>query len=260
MEYSLFNSDLPTEKAIEECIRPDTKGIVSTLQSNVTGKVIPLAELAGAAKKHGLFLIADASQAAGHISLDLTESPCDALCAPGHKGMFGIQGCGFAIFRDDKRKCSFIEGGSGSDSKNPEMPLLLPEGYEAGTLATPAIVTLGRGLQYVEERGIADVERYVCELTDVFSERLLAIEGVKLIAAQNGIISFTYKDISSSFMAGELDRRGICVRGGLHCAPSAHEKLGTLDGGAVRISLSIMNKERDADGLYRAMKDISRCI
>lgn len=260
IDYTEISSEGDVLASLSNALRPDTKGIICSLASNVTGHTLPLQLLSDFAKEHSLYLIVDASQAAGHLDIDLKNTPCDALCAPGHKALFGIQGSGFICFRDAKRRESFIEGGSGTDSINKEMPLLLPEGYEAGTLSAPAIVALGSGVRYVRRIGISKIQNKLDRLTSAAKERLLDIPNLTVYKSGSGIISFNYKDTPSSFVASELDRRGICVRGGLHCAPSIHKKLGTLDRGAVRISFSYFNKTSDVEQLYRAMRQIEKSI
>lgn len=252
IEYSLFDSDDP-ERSIEDLVRGDTVGIVSTLASNVTGAKIPLEILSDAAKKHNLFLIVDSSQLIGHARINLSKTPCDCLCAPAHKALFGIQGCGFAYFADSIRGDSFIEGGSGNESLSPQMPLLLPEGYEAGTLATPAIASLEAGIRFIEDVGIDNIDRQIDRFTVLLAQRLKSIDKVKLYSARGGIVSFGVADVPSSVISDELDRFGICVRGGLHCAPSAHKKLGTLDKGAVRASLSFLNTITEIEEFHKAL-------
>lgn len=256
VEYSRFDSKSPRE-SIKSLIRPDTVGIISTVASNVAGIQIDAAELSVLAKENNLFLILDASQALGHLNVNLKATPCDVLCGPGHKGLFGIQGSGFAYFKDTVRKESYIEGGSGSESINVNMPTRLPEAYEAGTLSTPAIVSLGEGIKYLSEIGLDKVKERLDYLSYILSERLLRLPEISLLPAGNGIVSFTHKSYPSSYIVGELDKYGVCARGGLHCAPDAHKKLGTIDGGAVRLSFSYLNGERDILG---ALAAISRII
>ncbi len=256
ISYSQFNSDDDLRCAIGRLITPETRGIVSTLCSNVTGKEIPLATLSEIAKENGLFLIVDASQAAGHIDIDLSNVYFDALCAPGHKGLFGIQGSGFVIFGNDKVYDSFIEGGSGSDSTNPNMPIYLPERYEAGTLSTPSIVTLASGISYLKKVGIDAINAHTEKLSSRIENALLDIKGVKLYSSRNGIISFNVADYPSEYISEMLDEYGICTRAGLHCAPSAHKKMGTLKLGAVRVSLSNLTREKDIDAFLRVLNDI----
>lgn len=258
IEYDAFCTDGDIEDNIKSKIRPDTAGIVCSIASNVTGDSVPLEILSKIAAEKGLFLIVDASQAIGHTNINLTKTPCDVLCAPGHKALFGMAGCGFAYFKDRQRRESFIEGGSGSDSANPNMPELLPEAYEAGTLSVPAIVSLGRGVRYVEEIGIYEIRKRLYSLTNAMYERLESIPKVRLYKYGCGVISFNIGEASSSGIATRLDEYGICVRGGLHCAPSIHRKLSTLDRGAVRISFSYLNNMRQVDKAYCAIKEIGK--
>ncbi len=257
IEYSSFSSDGDVAANIKAAIREDTAGIVCSLASNVTGRRIDLSMLSAIAKSEGLFLIIDASQAIGHTNIDLSITPCDVLCAPGHKALFGIQGCGFAYFKDKRRRDSFIEGGSGSDSASTVMPELLPEAYEAGTLSTPAIVSLGKGISFIMDRGLPEITARISRLQNEATDRLSSIKSVILYESIGGIVAFNIGALPSSFVARRLDDYGICVRGGLHCAPSIHRRLGTIDQGAVRISFSYLNNTRQLDGVYRAIREIA---
>ncbi len=258
VEYSCFKSGTNIEAEIENRINKDTEFIISTLRSNVSGEEIPLDILSKISKKHGIKLIIDASQAIGHEEINLRNTPCDILCAPAHKGLFGIQGAGFMLVCDGVRRESFIEGGSGTDSVSVEMPPLLPERYEAGTLPTPSIATLSEGVAFIQEVGIPEIEKRLTFLTDLLYERLLSNKKILVYGCRDGICSFNAKSISANSLAKELDRHGICVRAGLHCAPSAHRKLGTIDSGTVRVSLSYLNSKRDIDALYKALTYILR--
>ncbi len=260
IEYDCFKTDGDIKKALNAALRPDTRVIISSIASNVTGDNIPIKILSDFASENSLMLIIDASQALGHTEINLTETPCDAFCAPGHKGLFGIQGSGFVYFKEKTRRESFIEGGSGSDSASKYMPVLLPEGYEAGTLSTPAIVSLGAGLGYIEKTGIERINEKMNFLTNYAYERLSNINGIRIYKRGCGIISFNLGDIPSSAVAALLDKRGICVRGGLHCAPSIHKKLGTMRQGAVRISFSYLNRKKEVDRFYSALKSISHTL
>jgi selenocysteine lyase/cysteine desulfurase len=256
IEISSFESGGELEKSIEEHISPKTRFIVTTLRSNVTGGDIDLSVLKNAAKRHKLTLILDASQYIGHKEINLSGIDSYALCAPTHKGLFGIQGGGFACFSDNTRKRCIIEGGTGSLSKSAEMPLNLPEGYEAGTLPTPAIISCLFGIKYINEIGIENIERKLKHLTDILAERLDCVSGVKVYGRENGIVSFAYRDISSEKISEYLASRGIYTRGGLHCAPSVHKKLGTDSLGLCRLSLSHFNTEREINAVYSALKDL----
>ena len=258
LEYSVFSTDGDTKANLRELIKDNTVGIISSIGSNVTGDEIDLGILSKVAKEYNLFLIIDASQIIGHKRIDLSKTPCDVLCAPGHKALFGIQGSGFAYFSDPKRKEGIVEGGSGFDSESTDMPKLLPEGYEAGTLSTPAIASLGSGIEFIEKIGISEIEKRLYSLTYKLEDRLSSLPAVTIYKAGCGILSFNYADFPSSELASFLDDHGICVRGGLHCAPSIHRKLGTITCGCVRVSLSYFNKIDDLDKLYKALLDLTK--
>jgi len=256
ISYSNFSSEGNIIENITSKIKANTIGIICSIASNVTGDTLSLKLLSDYAKANNLFLIIDASQAIGHIEINLNETPCDALCGPGHKALFGIQGCGFVYFKDNIRKIGLVEGGSGTDSASPRMPSFLPEGYEAGTPGTPAIVTLGQGTRFVRNVGIKNICDKLFMLTARAEEILKSFPLVRVYKSGIGIISFNIGNLSSSFVSSELDKKGICARGGLHCAPSVHKKLGTLTRGAVRLSFSYLNDIREIDFLYSAIKDI----
>ncbi len=253
VEYSIFDSEC-VEKSLNTLVTPKTTHIISSLASNVSGKKIELKILSDFAKKHGIGLILDASQLLGHEELSLKDINFNVLCCAGHKALFGIQGVGFAIFGKSIPQRSFIEGGSGADSKNPNMPSELPEKYEAGTLPTPAIVSLGAGIDFISSHGISQIEKKLSLMTDLIKDRVTSINGIDLCEGEGGIISFTHKKIPSEILAARLDEHGICVRGGFHCSPLMHKKLGTYENGAVRVSLSCLNSLKDLDKFFVALK------
>jgi len=254
IQYSAFNTGGDIEAAIITALRENTRAIVCSIASNVTGDEIDLNILSKIARERNLTLIIDASQAIGHRDIDLERTPCDALCAPGHKALFGIQGSGFVYFKEKERRESFIEGGSGSDSRSRVMPLTLPEGYEGGTLATPAIVSLKSGVEYIKRVGINVIERRLSLLTKMAVDGLSEIKGINLYQDGHGVISFNFRNYPSSIIASALDCKGICTRSGLHCAPSVHERLGTLEQGAVRVSFSRLNTEREVKAFLYILK------
>ena len=258
VEYSCFSTDGDIEANIKSQLKSNTLAIICNLMSNVTGEELPLAILSKIAKNHGLILIVDASQLLGHNAVNLSDNPCDALCAPGHKGLYGIQGCGFVVFGKKVPRETLIEGGSGTESLRLSMPHFSPERFEAGTLPTPSIVALHAGIEFVKNHGIENVKEKIDSLTQIFKERLAAIKDIECFGGKNGIISFRIRNLPASYVADELDRFNIYTRSGLHCAPLIHKKLGTLDSGLVRISLSLLTKESYADQLYIALQSICR--
>lgn len=256
IEYSSFSTDGDIFANIKNALKPDTKTIISTLCSNVTGAEISLEILSKISREYGLILIVDASQIIGHKKINLQKNPCDALCAPVHKGLFGIQGAGFSVFPKNPPLKTLIEGGSGNDSLNTMMPKDLPEKFEAGTLPSPSIVSLGAGIDFINDIGIETISKRLEYMTNVFYEELQKINGIKIYAAENGIISFAKEGLSSSALSNFLNDYGICTRSGLHCAPMAHFKLGTFKNGLTRVSLSFFNNEDDALYLSRALRKI----
>ena len=255
IEYSIFNSDNDITTEIDRLKKENTTAIISTLRSNVTGQKIDIGLLSKAAKKHSLKLILDASQSAGHEDIDLSEIDFYALCAPAHKALFGIQGAGFILFGKEDHKPTFIEGGSGAESLKRDMPKQLPERLEAGTLSVPAIVGLKEGINHINSIGIKNIEEIMRQKADCFIERLSELPNVSLYHG-GGIISLKHRDLTSSVLSNFLDKRNICTRSGLHCAPLAHEKIGTVDTGTLRISIGIFNTRSDADGLYSALCEL----
>ena len=259
IDISFFNSSADSlEEEINSHIRPDTKAIISTLASNVTGKEIPLTILSRIAKNRNVKLIVDASQYIGHKEIDLNKTPCTALCAPAHKALFGIMGLGFAVFSENTDISTLVEGGSGSMSRNIYMPDTLPEHLEAGTLPTPAIAALHEGIKYIKRIGIKNIEIQSERLTKMCCDAILSVPGNVVYGKNLGIVTFNMKNLNSEILCQYLNDYGICVRGGLHCAPSVHKKLGTLKSGAVRVSMSHFSTENDIYRLYRALKRIEK--
>ena len=241
---------------LSSAVRDNTEAIVCTLASNVTGARADISALSRFAAERGIKLILDASQLVGHEEINLVRTPCTAFCAPGHKGLFGLQGSGFVVFCEDSYGEGLLEGGSGYDSLSVTMPRVLPEKFEAGTLATPAIVSLGAGIEYVRKVGIDNISAKLDRLTTEAKDALSELRGVVVRGAENGILCFTVKGFPSSEIAAGLDGLGICVRAGLHCAPSAHKMLGTLKDGTVRASFSFHSSIADAKRLVNGVRKI----
>lgn len=260
VEYTAFDSDKPLPEAIIPLIRDDTRFIIASLVSNVTGKKLNLKELADIAENNNLELIIDASQAAGHLNINLSETPCNILCAPGHKALFGIQGSGILVICDGKVRPTLSEGGSGSESFSRSMPSVLPERYEAGTVSTPAIVTLGAGVEFIKSVGIENVNNKISYLTERAFDILSSLKRVKIYGHGEGIISFNVYGVNSYECADYLSQFGIYTRGGYHCSPIIHEKLGTGSGGTVRLSFSYFNKPKEIDRLYTVLKNLTEKI
>jgi selenocysteine lyase/cysteine desulfurase len=180
----------------------------------------------------------------------------DALAAPGHKSLFGLQGCGILALCDTLALSTLIEGGSGMHSRLPTMPEELPERLEAGTLPVPAIAGLLAGVKWISELGLDEIKRRENTLFVAAKERLLSLGGITVYEpnAIGSILLFHREGEDAAQTAEILNRQGICVRAGLHCAPQAHEALRTPPDGAVRVSFSPFNTLAELDALYRALQ------
>lgn len=256
----VFSTSGDILSAMEAAMRPETDLCVLSLCSNVTGECFPLPVLKEFRRRNpAVRVILDGSQWVGHLPLTLSGELCDILCAPGHKALFGLQGVGFAVFLADGCYKPFAYGGSGSDSESTDMPHLLPERMEAGTLMTPAISALGAGVRFLLDEGMETVSQKIMHLTKATYERLHTLPHAEIFSENGvGIVSFFMKGIPASAVTTFLDTRGIYVRGGLHCAPIIHKARNAPEGGTVRVSVSYLNRVQHLDALYQALREFDR--
>lgn len=255
--YDATGSDENTLRAFKAALRPQTTIAIATLASNVCGKILPIAEMARVCKERGILLLCDASQGAGAMPVNAGLLGIDALCFAGHKSLYGPQGVGGVLFHTDKRPHTLLEGGNGLHSMKMDMDGDLPEVLEAGTVNTPGICGLDAGIAYVSRIGVEEIFERSEALGEKLCEKLGSVSGVTLYGA-NGkrlpTVLFNKKGVSAEQCAASLARERICVRGGLHCAPLAHEALGTGEDGAVRASLTFRNTEPEIDAFVRAVE------
>ncbi len=257
--YSVFSHKGDVLENIRTAIRPNTRMLVCTHASNVTGFEFPAEAIGALCQIHGIYFILDASQSIGHKKLNVDQLKCDALCAPGHKGLLGIQGSGFLYLKSEEDISPLLQGGSGSDSASEYMPRILPDMLEAGTLSTPAIVSMGAGIRYLEALGIDACAKKEASLCDSLKAMLSDIPSLRLYSSSNcSILSFLLPHQSSEETAAVLDEIGVCVRGGLHCSPLAHASLGTRDTGLVRVSFGCSNTLRDAEMLSQYIHGMAK--
>lgn len=258
IEYSIFKTGVGLEEEISKKLTSKSSCIIANAVSNVTGAETPLKALSKIREKYHVSLIIDASQLIGHKRIDLRETPCDVLCAPSHKALFGLQGAGFCVFSNNVPSSTLIEGGSGNDSASKEMPKMLPEHFEAGTLPTPTIVSLLEGIKFIKSVGLEQIEEKLSELTKFSVEILTSFKGITVYGGNLGVVSFCFSSVPPYVVANELDEAGICARSGLHCSPLAHKKAGTPSGGATRLSFSYFNTKSELDALYKVLLNIKR--
>lgn len=222
-------------------IRPQTKLLVVNHASNVTGVIQDLEGYKKVAKQAGILLLVDASQTAGHLPIDI--SGIDLLACAGHKGLFGPQGTGFLYVRRGLKLRSLIEGGTGFQSESLEQPDLMPEALESGTLNGVGFAGLAAGVSFAAKHVASAAEQ---NLNNALKQGLAAIPRVTLYSPvfepTVPVVSFNVRGTDGADLTQYLsEKHGICVRSGLHCAPLAHQTIGTIKQGAVRASLSLFN-------------------
>lgn len=229
-------------------MNPKTRGIICTHASNICSMTLPLYEIGAFCKRHRLFFIVDSAQSIGHLPIDMNKMQITALCAPGHKGLYGPQGSGFLALSDSLSEAELpvplMEGGSGYQSLLAAMPDLPPERYEAGTAATPAIAGLSAGIDFVRKVGLPEIKEHEASLFRLAREYLSNMRGVRIYAPEyeGSVLSFSVKGRPAEEIADLLDRDGICVRAGFHCAALAHKTLGTPEeSGTVRLGFGYGN-------------------
>lgn len=247
---------------IERAVRKNTRLIAVTHASNVTGAIQPVAAIGELARRLGIYFLIDGAQAVGTMPVDVERLKCDLYAFPGHKSLLGPQGTGGLYIRGGLSLNTLREGGTGTDSDSMLQPSDPPERYEAGTLNLSGLAGLCRGVEYVNEN-LSQIMMRERELTSALYQELSKLDGVSIYspaeeAARAGIVSFNLGDMSSSEAADALARRGIAVRGGLHCAPAAHRWLGTLQRGAVRASVGHASSFEEADYFLRTVHALLR--
>lgn len=246
---------------IAAAIRANTRLIVVTHASNVTGAIQPVAAIGQVARENGVRYLIDGAQALGGLPVNVQALRCDLYAFPGHKSLLGPQGTGGLYIRPGIELYTLREGGTGTGSDSVLQPRELPERYESGTVNLPGIAGLGAGCEYVSGH-LSAIMSHERELTAALYEGLSQMEGVEIYspaeeAARAGIVSFNLGDFSSSQVADALAQEDIAVRGGLHCAPGAHRVLGTLRRGAVRASVGHANTFGEVEQFLRTLREIS---
>ncbi len=245
---------------IERLIRPETRMVFCTHGSNICSAVLPIEKIGKLCDGARILFCVDGSQTAGREKIDVDGMKIDALCLPGHKGLYGPQGSGLVALGRDVVLDTMTEGGNGVDSLSPLMPDETPERYEAGTVATPCIAGLWAGMRAVMERGVDSIAFDEYRIIRRMSEALSGIRGVTVYAPwhEGGILLFNIREKSSEITAAELNQNDVCVRGGYHCAALAHRTLGIPDGGAVRASVGMFNTTAEADSFVNRVYNLAK--
>jgi cysteine desulfurase family protein len=250
-------------KETEAAIRPNTKLLVVTHASNVTGTLMPVKELGQLAKKYNLYFLLDASQTAGIEDIDVKAFNIDVLACPGHKSLFGPQGTGILYVGGGVPMIPLRQGGTGSKSETPDQPEIMPEKYESGTLNAIGIAGLGAGLKFIKKEGIKNIRQKEKQLAKRFLARAqqipkIVIYGPLDMDKQVPVVSFTFINAKAGDIGKILDEKyNIACRAGLHCAPDAHHTIGTFKNKLIRFSFSYFNTPEEVDYALMALKQIA---
>ncbi len=258
---------------LETLLQTNTKAIIMTHASNVCGTLLPIQEIGEICHKHHLKFIVDCAQTAGIYPIHMKEMNIDALAFTGHKGLLGPQGIGGFLLQDDMISLidPLISGGTGSISHTEEIPEFMPDRFEPGTLNLPGIVGLHAALTWLNQTGIDKIREHELELTKEFLEGLEKLNSSKTASQQDylkivgkrdcnnrtGVVSIQTLTIDPAEAAYELDEEyGIMTRVGLHCAPSAHQTLGTYPTGTIRFAFGWFNTKNDVHAALDALANI----
>ena len=267
-----FDDDDRTLKSFESLINGKTKAVVCTAASNVTGKILPFKRIAALCRERGLCFILDAAQGGGVIPLQIGDG-INFICCSGHKGLYGPMGTGLLITDGKYKLRAFAEGGTGSNSRSLDQPEELPDRFESGTINTPGVIALGAGIDFIRKIGIQRIyshERELCELFmeevqkppsansggDASKVKLYFDKFDKFDDTRLPLVPFNVEGMESFKTANLLSEAGFCLRGGLHCSPLAHKKLGTLETGAARFAPSAFSNKREVMALVRAIRGL----
>lgn len=255
-------------QSMEALLRQNTKAVVMMHASNVCGTILPLKEVGAFCKTHGLKFIADCAQTAGTMPISMKEMNIDILCFTGHKGLYGPQGIGGFILQEEmiSAMTPLLSGGTGSISHTEEIPEFMPDRFEPGTMNLPGIFGLNSALGWINKVGIENIYNKERILTRLFLEEIgkldpkgekIKLVGKKTEEGRTAVVSIQTPGRDVSEVAYLLDKNyGIMTRVGLHCAPSAHQTLGTYPTGTVRFSFGYFNTEEEVLFAVKALEEI----
>lgn len=266
IEYSILGLDADNGLNIanlESMLRPSTKLVIINHASNVTGQLNLVDEAIKIAHKHGVKVLVDISQSAGHVAVDLEKMEADFAVFTGHKALFGLPGIGGLYVKDFKDVDVIVEGGTGNNSSSLFQPELPPHKFEAGTVNYTGIIALARGIKYIEDIGLDVIMAKESALIGLIVDGLKTNPKVTIVAPEYSrivpIISLCMEGMPANILASMLDNEyRIMTRPGLQCAPLAHKAIGTYPTGTLRVSLSTHNTKDECQTFVRAIREISQ--
>ena len=269
VEYTTVTVDptRPEETAgrVRRAILPTTRLILCTHASNVLGVRTPLRAIGAVAQRYNIPFAVDAAQSAGILPIDMQADHINFLCLPGHKGLYGPMGIGALLCRGDYVLDTVIEGGTGSGSLHTTQPAELPDRFESGTLSVPAICGLHGGVRWVERNGgVTAIAERECERMRMLYERMANTKQIQVytpypdLSVTVPMLTFNVRGKTGEETAARLGEYGVAARAGLHCAPSAHRRMGTLKDGAVRLCPSAFTTREDLEKVWKILNEIIR--
>lgn len=253
--------DEKTLDSLRKLVTPRTRMIACTHGSNAFGIRLPVEKIGAFAHSKNLMFVLDCAQTAGVLPIDMKRQYIDFLCTAGHKSLYGPSGTGILVTPHGNKLVPLMDGGTGTNSADFVMPPEPPERLECGTVNTMGIIGLKAGISFVNERGLDNLFFHEMKIAKEIFRALSGKEKVILyqkdmdVAKHLPVLSFNVKGKSSEEVAAVLSDKGFALRGGLHCAPLAHQKMNTMDTGAVRISIGAFNTMRQAEQLCYAIKN-----
>ena len=246
----------------ERLFTEKTKIVSVAHVSNVLGTVNPIKDIVGIAHKHGVPVLVDGAQSAPHMAIDVQDSDCDFFAFSGHK-MYGPTGIGVLYGKEEwlDRMPPYQGGGEMIESVSFERTKFerLPFKFEAGTPDYVATSGLASAIDYISALGIGDIAQHEQQLTRYCMEQLAAIDGMRFIGEaedKDAVVSFLVSDIHHLDMGTLLDRLGVAVRTGHHCAQPIMERFGIQ--GTVRASFALYNTKEEIDVLADGIRRISK--
>jgi len=255
----ISDSDEQTLQNFRSLIRSDTKAVVCTLASNVTGQITPFKEIAKMCSERNICFIADGSQACGVIEVKMSDG-INILCTSGHKGLYGITGTGILVSDGKYRIPPIIQGGTGSGSADLHQPDVMPESLESGTLNTAGIMTVKAGIDFVKSIGIDRIFAHEDRICRTFISQISKSSEITVYRSPKAkyvpIVSFNVRGMNPERVSDILSEHGYCLRAGFHCSALAHRSLKTLQG-TVRFSPSVFSRESDAYSLGLLVRNMT---
>jgi cysteine desulfurase family protein len=271
IEWTAVRPDPQTTRVsadeIALALRRNTRLVVLSHASNVTGAVQPVETIGQLCRERGALLLVDAAQSAGHLPINFSAAPIDLLACPGHKGLLGPQGTGVLVIRAglEEQLATVREGGTGSASERPVQPEELPDRLEAGSHNAPGLAGLLAALEWIEQRGVASLRQHELNLMERLIPRLEACAGLRWFGPRDpadrvGVFSVRIGGLEPAELSALLEERfGLLTRSGLHCAPFAHRIIGTdASGGTTRLSLGPFLEAADVDAAADALTELDR--